>query len=568
MNYKYIAFLAFYFLFIREAEAQYFTEPVYPQNYFIWPVDAKIGLSANFGELRPNHYHMGLDCRTDQKQNRPVLAAADGYIAKIKIEPSGFGRCLYINHPNGYTTLYAHLNDFNPAIEAYITAEQYRLKQWAIFIDVPPGMLPVLKGDYIALSGNTGGSQGPHLHFEIRNTKTDKVLNPSLFGFPLQDSIAPDVIRIAMYDRRISTYEQVPKVYSLKKINGVYSVTGGKIVTQSNLVSFALTAWDRYTGSTNQNGIYEAVIYADDKPISGFKIDGIGYDETRYLNGHIDYHTRSNGGPWLQHISPLPGYNNDVYVTKNNAGLIAVDSNASRHIKIEVRDAYGNTSSVAFELAGKDITIDPRPFSSNAPTYFMPGMVNVFEQDNIRFYLPANALYDAVHFKYSKSSNSVNPVHQLSNATIPVQTYFPVWIKGQFDIGDTGKIVMKRAYGPKQDFKKAVYEQGWYKASFREFGSYQLLLDRVPPVISSRSLINNMNAARLGSIIFTVTDNSEELSSFTALLDGNWLRFSNDKGRNFIYRFDERCAPGPHELKIIAEDQVGNVTQKVYNFTR
>ncbi len=142
------------------ARAQYFPKKNYPQNYFQWPVDAKIGLAANFGELRPNHYHMGLDCRTDQKENRPVLAAADGYVAKIKIEPFGFGRCIYINHPNGLTTLYAHLNDFNAAIEKYITDQQYKLQQWAVFIDVPANLLKVSKGDMIAYSGNTGGSQG------------------------------------------------------------------------------------------------------------------------------------------------------------------------------------------------------------------------------------------------------------------------------------------------------------------------------------------------------------------------------------------------------------------------
>ena len=148
--------------------AQVFTAKNYPQNYFEWPVGAAVGIVANFGELRPNHYHMGLDCRTDQKENIPVYASAAGYIAKVKIEPYGFGRCIYINHSNGLTTLYAHLNDFNTALEKYIAAQQYQLKSWKVFIDIPASLFPVKKGQFIAYSGNTGGSQGPHTHFEQR----------------------------------------------------------------------------------------------------------------------------------------------------------------------------------------------------------------------------------------------------------------------------------------------------------------------------------------------------------------------------------------------------------------
>src|SRR6195952_245837 len=249
--------LVFILLINITSYAQIFPAKNYPKGYFSWPVDAQKGLAANFGELRPNHYHMGLDCRTDQKENRPVMAAADGYIAKVKIEPFGFGRCIYINHPNGFTTLYAHLNNFNPALEKYITEQQYNLRSWSVFLDIPPTLFPVKKGDFIAYSGSTGGSQGPHTHFEIRDTKTDKVLNPLLFGFPIADNIAPDILRLAVYDRRISVYDQAPKIYALKKVNGIYTPAGGKINVTSNEVSFAITAWDRYTGSTNQNGIYK-----------------------------------------------------------------------------------------------------------------------------------------------------------------------------------------------------------------------------------------------------------------------------------------------------------------------
>ena len=173
MNVQKVGTLLYFSMLFNSVTAQVFPEKNYPQHYFQWPVIAKHALAANFGELRPNHYHMGLDCKTDQKENVTVVAAADGYITKVKIEPYGFGRCIYINHPNGFTTLYAHLNDFYPALEKYITEQQYKLQSWKVFIDIPADLFTVKKGQFIAYSGNTGGSQGPHTHFEIRNTETE-----------------------------------------------------------------------------------------------------------------------------------------------------------------------------------------------------------------------------------------------------------------------------------------------------------------------------------------------------------------------------------------------------------
>ncbi len=165
-------------LYANTSSAQFFSPKNYPRDYFEYPVVATRAYVANFGELRPNHYHMGYDCRTDHVQNKKIVAAADGYIAKVKIEPFGFGQAIYINHPNGLTTLYAHLNRFYPALEQYVKEQQYTQKSWAVFLDIPSNLFPVKKGDTIALSGNTGGSQGPHLHFEIL-TPSGGVLNPA-----------------------------------------------------------------------------------------------------------------------------------------------------------------------------------------------------------------------------------------------------------------------------------------------------------------------------------------------------------------------------------------------------
>lgn len=553
---------------ITKTNAQLFSPTNYPQNYFQWPVKVKIGLVANFGELRPNHYHMGLDIRTDQKVNVPVYAAAEGYIAKVKIEPFGFGRCIYINHPNGFTTLYAHLNNFNPALEKYITEQQYQLKQWAVFLDIPPTLFPVKKGDFIAYSGSTGGSQGPHVHFEIRETKSDKVLNPLLFGMPVPDNVAPGIVRLAVYDRNLSTYEQSPKLYALKKVNGIYKPVPGDININSDKVSFAISAYDCFTGSQNPNGIFSAELYDNGKLICGFEMNNISYDETRYLNAHIDYKTRSTGGPFLQHLSKLPGYNDGIYKTVNGGdGVIYLQDSSVHEIKIVVSDVNHNVSTIAFSVKSNGNRTQVSEGNSNKKFY--PNAINIFENSNISFYMPETAIYDSFSFIYKEIIPNFNhPIFQLHNTSVPVQNYFPIKIRDNFPLEDTGHIIMKRFSGSKEDFKKTVYENGWYKASFREFGNYQLINDFSPPVITPIGFRNGMNAKKLGRIAFSVSDNTEEIAKFTALLDGNWLRFSNDKGKIFVYLFDEHCGPGQHELKVIAEDLAGNKTEKVFNFTR
>ena len=567
---KVLALFGFSILFIS-ATAQIFPAKKYPQGYFQWPVIAKHQLAANFGELRPNHYHMGLDCKTDKKENIPVVAAADGYVAKVKIEPYGFGRCIYINHPNGFTTLYAHLNNFYPALEKYISEQQYILQSWKVFIDIPANLFPVKKGQFIAYSGNTGGSQGPHTHFEIRDTKTDKVLNPLLFGFDLADNIPPDILRLAVYDRTISTYEQNPKFYPIKKVNGVCTTIPAIIISNTNKVSFAITAFDRYTGSTNKNGIYQAILSNDENPVIGFQIDGISYDETRYLNAHIDYKLRSHGGPFVQHLSRLPGYPEGVYKDVSGDGVINLNNDSTHHVSIEVKDANGNTSILKFAVqwgAIKQPIIKADIPAAQQQTEFRPGFINVFENDKVSFYMPEISLYDSVRFIYKEIIPPTGfPIYQIHNASVPVQTMFMIKIKNAMAVYPN-KMVMHRFANEKNDYAKAVDEDGWYKSSFREFGNFQLMEDTIPPTIKPIGFKEGINVAKLNRLAFVILDNTEELENFKATLDGKWLRFSNDKGKTFIYTFDEHCAPGPHELKISVADCVGNVTEKIFHFTR
>src|SRR5450432_3545969 len=329
---------------ITICRAQVFEQASYPKGYFRTPLDIPISLAGNFGELRPNHYHMGFDLKTDHHENLPMHAAADGYIAKIKIEPAGFGRAIYINHPNGFTTVYGHLNAFIPALDAWLKLQQYQQESWKVFLEVPRDLFPVKKDDLIAYSGNTGGSQGPHLHFEIRKTDEDINTNPMLFGFPLEDDTRPTISRLALYDRRLSLYEQSPRLIPIKKTEEGYNSISPIITVSTPKISFALSASDTHTGSSNPNGIFEAGIYDNDKPVIAFRMDKISYNSTRNINAHIDYKARAAGGPFLQQLFELPGYLNSIYKRVSGDGAIDISDGTVHDIKIYVKDAYNNTS--------------------------------------------------------------------------------------------------------------------------------------------------------------------------------------------------------------------------------
>jgi murein DD-endopeptidase MepM/ murein hydrolase activator NlpD len=539
----------------------------YPQGYFSWPVKAPVGIVANFGELRPNHYHMGLDVRTNQRQNIPVVAAAAGYIAKVKIEPWGFGRAIYINHPNGLTTLYAHLNNFYPALETYITNLQYKTKSWEQFVDIPANLFIVQQNDLIAYSGNTGGSQGPHVHFEIRDTKSDKVLNPLLFGFALADNVPPKLSRLALYDRCKSTYEQAPRFIPISGNGKNYKAA--TIIANTDKVSFAIGATDAMNATPNPNGIYSATIYDNGVKNVAFTLDSIDYTDTRYLNANIDHKTKFNGGPWLQHVAKLDGYPVGTYQPYAGNGVILLTDDQPHQIKIVVQDAYGNSTTLEFAVQRK-LGYQTPPIKDSAlvgkKILFTPTYGNIYEGDFARCYLPEGAIYDSFRFTYSyvKDVNG-NPIHTLHTPAVPVHTSFPVSLRQT--CAQPNKMVMRRFWYGKQDFKKPTIYKDWYTANFKSLGNYQLIEDTEAPKIQALGITNGANLSKAISIKFKITDNTEDLT-FEALLDDQWLRFSYDKGEIFIYQFDDKCTPGPHTLKIKATDCVGNTTTATYNFTR
>lgn len=544
-------------------------QTAYPRGYFRYPLDIPAKLNANFGEMRPNHFHMGLDLSTEKRENLPIYAAADGHVARVKIEPGGFGRAIYIDHPNGYTTLYAHMNDFMPALEEYLKVRQYEKESWMIDLEIPVGAFPVRKGQFIGYSGNTGGSQGPHVHFEIRETATDKCLNPLLFGFNIPDNVPPDLFRLAVYDRNRSTYEQSPSIHGLMK-KGSHYQPAGVIAVQTDKVAISIQATDRMTGSSNPNGIYEVRLFEDTRPLGGFSIDRVSYDETRYLNAHIDYRYRLAGGSYLQHILPLPGDRLEIYQGRPSGTAIILKDSAVHEFRMEVRDPNGNKSEALFSLkrAGK---IPPATGVQKAS--MRSGELNVFETDDLQLMIPELSLYDSIYFAYSKrpeaSALSYSPLHDLHRFTTPVHVPFTVRIKPESPIPYPLRERMLIRKKTKDDIqvRKASWELGWYSAAFREFGTFQLVGDDSPPTVSFNGIANGANIQKMSRIVVTVDDDNKTIRNFRAELDGKWLMFSQ-KGRTFTYKMDAHCPPGVHELKVSVEDEAGNRTVRNITFTK
>jgi len=554
----------------------------YPRNYFRNPLNIPMQLSANFGELRPNHWHMGLDIRTGAKENLPVYAAAEGYIAKVGIRPQSFGRFIIINHPNGLSTLYGHLNDFNPELEKYVTEQQYRQESWAVELNFTSNQFPLSKGAFIAYSGNTGGSKGPHLHFEIIDTKTDKRLNPMLFNFPMQDNIPPSLFRLALYDRSLSVYAQTPVLFTLKNTDSGYIIPKKPVIkTGLNSISFAIQAVDKMNGGGSDNGIFSARLTLDEEPQVQFTLDSIDYDESVYINSHIDYRYDYNGGAYLQHVSLLPGDHSPVYKQIKGDGIIHLPDTNVHFIRIDVKDPYGNTSQLNFAVQYDDSLIKKEPLQFAVPR-FVPNKRNMLEREDFRMIIPEDGIYDTIPALYYRNSpsgyNAVTAAYQVNDPSYPLHSDISVSIKPYKTIPEEwqSKLIMQRT-GKGSTIRKVQMQNGWLTASFGDFGSFQVLADLTAPQVNDLGKEDTLNLSPASRILFTPTDNFGIVKNFkvelyTTLEDSTvkrqWLRFTNDKSRNWIYKFDERCPYGIHRLTATATDLAGNVTTKTWWFKR
>lgn len=535
----------------------------YPQNYFRNPLNIPINLAANFGAVRSNHFHMGLDIRTNSQENLPVVAAADGYVSRIKVERYGFGNAVYITHPNGYTTVYAHLNKYFDKLDEYVKERQYKDEKWEQDIIFSPDQFPVTKGQLIALSGNTGGSAGPHLHFEIRDTKTEECINPLLFGFAIPDNVAPIISGLYWYDRRFSTYEPGANGIAVKKAGNVY--TSNIVQVNSPQISFAIKAVDKANQGFNL-GIYDAELLMDGKLIYHFKIDKVHYNDTRYLNGCIDYTKFVRDKMSIQHLSTLPGMKLKDY-SSGSDGIINLQDNEIHNIEIILKDIKGNTSRLTTKI---QLAKDSDKVSSSDKT-LKPNEAKTIKTENAEINLSKNAVYDAVNFTMFEKADpeAVSNAVVLNGSYIPVHDYFTLKIKSNRKLTDEekNKTVIELNYGSDKNIIKAKWNGDWAEEEFNRLGTARLLLDNSLPSVSPSwkdgALISS------GSLRLKGTTKIGDIESFRAELDGKWLRFARVKD-DFVYIFDEKCpkSSGSHTLKVTTINTAGNTNVQTFTFSR
>lgn len=549
-------------------QAQSLPEKHYPKGYFRNPLNVPIELAGNFGELRPNHFHSGLDLKTQQRENLPVHAAAEGYVSRIGVSHTGFGNVLYITHPNGYTTVYAHLNKFFPQLDEYVERQQYEKESWAVDLTIPPDMFPVTKGQFVAWSGNTGGSAGPHLHFEIRDTQTEKPLNGMLFGFNIPDTRDPEISRIVVYDRNKSIFEQTPVTVPVRRgKDGKYAATRPLVQVPTDKVSLGISALDRQSNSPNPNGIYEAMLIRDGAVDLGFQLDNIGYDETRYLNAHIDYKMKKGGGPYVQLLFALPGNQLDIYKEEGGDGVIDLSDGKAHPVTVRVTDAYGNYSDVKISLQQSGGASSP----ANCANRMFPESMNIFENNQVEFSLDEGSLYDELCFRYSEiaSAAGYSNIYRLHSALVPLHAGFSLRIKPSRPVPEHLRdhmILQRKGFG--ESVTAAVPEaDGWFRGSSRDLGDFQLMVDTVAPKITVLGGVKqNANLGGAGRIAFSMSDGSG-IKSYRAELDGKWLRFSR-KSNVVSYNFDKHCPPGTHTLTLTVTDIANNSSTYTLTFKR
>ena len=538
----------------------------YPKDYFRSPLDIPLVLSGTFGELRTNHFHSGIDIKTNGREGYKIYSTADGYISRIRVAPGGFGKAIYIDHPNGYTTVYGHLQQFTPAINEYVRQLQYEKESFTIDIYPEKDRFQVKKGEVIALSGNSGGSGGPHLHFEIRDTKTEVPINPLLFNFDVKDNIAPLISGLFLYNTGARN-EGIAKQINISKQGSKY--TAAPVTVPAGNVGIAIRSYDQLNDANNQNGIYSIKVYADNKLTYHFDVEKFGFDETRYINAHIDYEEKLKRGTYIQRLFVLPGNKFSGYRSKEKKGLISINVGETKDIKIEVEDVYNNRSEVLFKLTGTAPEAYPAVGSA---TFFDMDKENVFEKEDIKIKFPADAFYDSLFFQYQKRyGNSYSAVHQLHQPYVPVHKNYDLFIKPA-NLPDDLKskaIIARKDHRGREISEGGTWEGEFLKANPRDFGQFYITVDTEPPSVTPINISEGKSFSSGGTIKFRISDDLSGIKYYYPTIDGKWIVMDYDAKNNLLtYKIDDRFEQGNREFVIRVVDERGNETVKKYNINR
>jgi len=392
---KKVVFLIFIFL-----SGMIYSQKKYPKDFFQNPMDIPLILSGTFGELRSNHFHAGIDIKTQQQEGLNVFASGSGYISRIKISHWGYGKALYVTHPNGYTTVYGHLKKFSPKIEAYVKKRQYEKESFQIQLYPKPSELKVSKGEVIALSGNSGSSGGPHLHFEIRDTKA-KPINPMLFGIKIPDHKKPIFKNAVAYAKNdTSQVNQSNNYIDLvikQQNNGDF--LANKIYAYGT-IGIGVNATDRLDGAINNNGLYDLQLEVNGEKRYQYTVETFSFSESRYLNNFIDYKRFIKKKQRVQKCFIDPNTKLSIYRHIIDKGLLFIRDSLEYRIQITASDFKGNQTKLIIPIQGKKDTIIHYKKIKKTPYYFKADQTNKISDSTVIASFPKNIFYNDFYFDY------------------------------------------------------------------------------------------------------------------------------------------------------------------------
>lgn len=548
-----------------------FGQKAYPKEDFISPLPIPLILSGTFGELRSNHFHSGIDIKTQGKEGIPVLAIGDGHIVRIKVSPYGFGNAVYVRHKNGYTSVYAHLQSFDHPIQEYVRSQQYIKKSFSVDLFPFTSQFPYKQGDTIALSGNSGGSGGPHLHFEIRDTRTEKIINPLHF-YDVEDNRKPELLDLQFYDFERNELKESKKYNIVKGSNGNFHLAGNGIIEVKGQPGFAIRTFDRLSKANNKNGVYSAELKINGQSFHKFKMETFAFSETRYINSHIDYGQKNCCGRTMNKLLIEPNNRLSIYKNKEKMNLPELMPDSIYTVLIEVKDIKGNQSNLKFKLKKKEKKTGEGLVSYSSLPLFKYGQTNFFKNDFIDLVLPDGALYSDINFEYVENrrcKDCYSPIYTLGSKDIPIHKYFNIKIKPSLNFeGDKSKLgIASFKNGRIADFEGGKYENGFIVGRTRQLGDFAVVADTIPPLIQSVNFKNGANISRLRKLKVRIGDNLSGIDKYSAKMDGEWILMSYDaKNRLLILDLKrEKLEKGKHELIMEVKDGLKNIS--VANFT-
>ena len=535
----------------------------YPQ--YSKPVDIPIQLSATFGELRPNHLHAGLDIKTQGVEGKKVYAVADGYVSRIGVSPYGYGNVLYVTHYDGYTTVYAHLQRFKGDIARYVKQNQYKNKKYTSQLYPEKDKFPVKKGDVIAYSGNSGGSGGPHLHFEIRDAN-ERPVNPMLFGYKIEDVKRPIIQGVSVYplgDESTLEGGIDPLFLSVDEgNNGRYGLKESEFIHGNGEFSFGICTYDFVGTSTNKDGPYYYELYLDDELAFQVEADCFSYSEQRYVNSLLDYrHYKEKKSSYVRTETDP---NNNLRMIKKKNGKVTVAEGDTVNVCFKISDYVGNSSTASFKLVGVAPVEVERPMRRRSE-YFVKAdgsLNNNITIDDFSVSMEDGTLFrdEWIQTGHRDEAGCCSRVYRFGDEGMTTFKKFTVRIRPDEKWASNSKLYIASIdKNGKVSSLGGKMKDGWMEVKTHTMGEYAVKVDSVAPTVKASNFKDGQSVAKLKSLRFKISDDMTGIETYNIYLDDVWVLGQYDAKNNLLYyEFDEKMKKGTNNVKVVVTDGVGN----------